>query len=171
MACNFSHVYSLWISWRGVRLSHALVFHMSKPVFQLGLNKYYYIGVPLLRSFWQLICFSSGVYHHADNSVTSCYDSLFGYCFWMFYMSALGLLLEHDLGNGHFGVLCLISILCTWISLETSLQQIQDCQQYIPGIDDQYGSPLPTWNKNFDGSVNFGEFGRVCFPHITTWYN
>ena len=31
MACDFSHVYSLWISWQGVRLSHALVFHMPKP--------------------------------------------------------------------------------------------------------------------------------------------
>ena len=31
VACNFSHVYSLWISWRGMRLLHVLVFHMSKP--------------------------------------------------------------------------------------------------------------------------------------------
>ena len=32
VACNFSHIYSLWISWRGMRLSHPSVFHMSKPV-------------------------------------------------------------------------------------------------------------------------------------------
>ena len=31
MVCDFSHVYSLWISWQGVQLSHALVFHMPKP--------------------------------------------------------------------------------------------------------------------------------------------
>ena len=31
VACDFSHVYSLWIPRRGVRLSHGLVFHMSKP--------------------------------------------------------------------------------------------------------------------------------------------
>ena len=31
MACDFSHVYSLWILWQGMRLSHALVFHMPKP--------------------------------------------------------------------------------------------------------------------------------------------
>ena len=27
---DFSHVYSLWISWRGMRLSHAFIFHMLK---------------------------------------------------------------------------------------------------------------------------------------------
>ena len=31
VASNLSHVYSLWISWWGVRLSHALVFLMRKP--------------------------------------------------------------------------------------------------------------------------------------------
>ena len=31
VACEFSHVYSLWISRQGVRLSHALVFHIPKP--------------------------------------------------------------------------------------------------------------------------------------------
>ena len=32
VACNFLHVYSLWISWQGVQLSQALIFHMLKPV-------------------------------------------------------------------------------------------------------------------------------------------
>ena len=32
VACEFSHVYSLWISWQGMRLSYALVFHMLKHV-------------------------------------------------------------------------------------------------------------------------------------------
>ena len=32
MACNFSHVYSLWILWQGMWLLHALIFHMTKPV-------------------------------------------------------------------------------------------------------------------------------------------
>ena len=33
VACDFSHVCSLWILWRGVWLSHALVFHIPKPAF------------------------------------------------------------------------------------------------------------------------------------------
>ena len=32
VVCNLSHVYSLWILWKGVWLLHALVFHMPKPV-------------------------------------------------------------------------------------------------------------------------------------------
>ena len=32
VAWDFSHVYSFWIWWRGVRLSHSLVFHQPKPV-------------------------------------------------------------------------------------------------------------------------------------------
>ena len=31
VACDLSHVYSLWISRRSVQLSHALLFHMLKP--------------------------------------------------------------------------------------------------------------------------------------------
>ena len=33
VACDFSHVYRLWSSWQGVRLSNALIFHMPKSVF------------------------------------------------------------------------------------------------------------------------------------------
>ena len=39
MACDFSHVCSLWISWQGVWLSHALVFHMRKPDTQKRIPK------------------------------------------------------------------------------------------------------------------------------------
>ena len=35
VVCDFSHVYSLWILWQGVQQSHALVFHMPKPVLAL----------------------------------------------------------------------------------------------------------------------------------------
>ena len=35
VACNFSHVYSLWISWRGMRLLHTLIFHMLKPAWSI----------------------------------------------------------------------------------------------------------------------------------------
>ena len=42
VACDFSHVYSLWISWRGMRLSHTLVFHMPKP----GRQFTFYHSVP-----------------------------------------------------------------------------------------------------------------------------
>ena len=36
VACNFLHVYSLWISWRGVQLLQALAFHMLKPVLHMS---------------------------------------------------------------------------------------------------------------------------------------
>ena len=32
VACDFSHVCSLWISWQGVWLSHVLVFHMPNLI-------------------------------------------------------------------------------------------------------------------------------------------
>ena len=31
VACDLSHVCSLWILWQGMQLSHAFVFHMPKP--------------------------------------------------------------------------------------------------------------------------------------------
>ena len=45
VACNFSHVYSLWISWRGMRLLHTLIFHMLKPAWSIF--------------FWQALLFLS----------------------------------------------------------------------------------------------------------------
>ena len=35
VACDFSHVYSFWISWWGVQSSHTLAFHMPKPEYSL----------------------------------------------------------------------------------------------------------------------------------------
>ena len=33
VACNFSHVYSLWISWRGMRLSHAKAIFICQSLY------------------------------------------------------------------------------------------------------------------------------------------
>ena len=56
VAWDFSHVYSLWILWQSMRLSHALVFHMSKPdiikflKLWMLLMTFIYISFPLKTS-------------------------------------------------------------------------------------------------------------------------
>ena len=41
VACDLSHVYSLWNSWRGVRLLHNLAFLIPKPPWQPEKSKFW----------------------------------------------------------------------------------------------------------------------------------
>ena len=57
VACDFSHIFSLWISWRGVRLSHILVFHMPK-LHMIALSKLWKMFFVSSKKFFSFLRYS-----------------------------------------------------------------------------------------------------------------
>ena len=74
VACNFLHVYSLRISWRGVWLLHALIFHMPKPAHVVYAHTPTFIGICMILVYIDMYAHFFPTISHSSQHLSSTYN-------------------------------------------------------------------------------------------------